>query len=136
MHTGHTLHAHPHRINTLHTHTHAHYQHTQTQTHHTHTSKAYGSHTKHSYCHPANQDWDACAPLRRLSLVQANPSGAGIVTHRRSQEERPLNPRFHNGLNTAKRDKDSWVFASPVNSRYPLMLQLGGLLPQLTPGPH
>jgi len=31
-----------------------------------------------------NQHWDACAPLRRLSLVQANPSGAGLVTHRRT----------------------------------------------------
>ena len=28
------------------------------------------------------------------------------------------------------------VFASPVNTRYPLMLQLGGPLPQLTPGHH
>ena len=26
------------------------------------------------------------------------------------------------------------AFASPVNTRYPLMLYLGGLLPQLTPG--
>jgi len=25
-----------------------------------------------------NQHWDACAPLRRLSLVLANPPGAGI----------------------------------------------------------
>jgi len=30
-----------------------------------------------------NQHWDACAPLRHLSLVQANPPGAGIVTNRR-----------------------------------------------------
>ena len=28
------------------------------------------------------------------------------------------------------------TFASPVYTRYPLMLQLGGLLPQLAPGPH
>ena len=37
-------------------------------------------------------------------------------------------------LNTAKQDKDSWTFASPVNTRYPLMLKLGGLLSQLTLG--
>jgi len=35
---------------------------------------------------------------------------------------------------TAKPDKDSWAFASPVYTGYPLMSQLGGLLPQLTPG--
>ena len=44
---------------------------------HTHTHKASGSHAKHSYCRPVNQHWDACAPLRHLSLVQANPPGAG-----------------------------------------------------------
>jgi len=46
---------------------------------HTHTSKAYGSHAKHSYCCPVNQHWDACAPLRDSSFVQANPPGAGLV---------------------------------------------------------
>ena len=44
------------------------------------------------------------------------------------------NLKFHNNPNTAKQDKDSWAFASPVNTRYPLMLQLGGLLSQVTPG--
>ena len=41
-------------------------------------SKAYDSLAEHSYCCPVNQHWDACAPLRR---VQANPPGAGLVTH-------------------------------------------------------
>ena len=40
----------------------------------------------------------------------------------------------HNDLNTTKRVKNSWAFTSPVGTRYSLMLQLGGLLPQLTPG--
>jgi len=58
------------------------YTHTNTHTL-THTqskqsqSKAYGSHAKHSYCCPVDQHWDACAPFRHLSLVQANPLGAG-----------------------------------------------------------
>ena len=33
-------------------------------------SKAYGNRAKHSYCHPVNQHWDACAPLGHLNLVQ------------------------------------------------------------------
>jgi len=47
-------------------------------------SKVYGSYVKHGYCYPVNEHWDACAPLRHSSLVQANPSGAGLVTHRRT----------------------------------------------------
>ena len=43
-------------------------------------------------------------------------------------------PKVPQQPHTAKQDKDSWVFASPVYTRYPLMSQLGGLLPQLTPG--
>ena len=71
-------------------------------------------------------NWDACAPLRHLSLVQANPPGAGPVTHRRSYDEKSRNPKFYNNFSTSKYTKDS--FASSVNTRYPLMLQL--------PGPH
>ena len=89
-HTDIKLHIHMHVC--MHTQTH---RHTDTQTHthtyllhHMHTkqskSKAHSSHTKHSYCHPTNQHWDACAPLRLLSLVQANPPGGGLVTHRRT----------------------------------------------------
>ena len=38
---------------------------------------------------------------------------------------------------THYQDKDnSSIFASPVITRYPLMLQLGELLPWLIPGPH
>ena len=43
--------------------------------------KVYGS---HGYCRPVNQHWDACAPLRHLSLVQENPPGEGLVTRRRT----------------------------------------------------
>jgi len=46
-------------------------------------SKAYGSHAEHGYF-PVNQYWDACAPLKHLSLVKANPPGAGLVTRRRT----------------------------------------------------
>ena len=66
-----------------HTHTHTHTRtHARTHTHtHTHIAKQkqslYGSHAKHSYCCPTNQHWDVCAPLRHLSLVQANPPRAG-----------------------------------------------------------
>ena len=62
----------------MHTHT---CTHTHAYTHKASKSKAYGSHAKHSYCRPVNQHWDAYAPLRHLSLVQANPLGAGLVTH-------------------------------------------------------
>jgi len=83
-----------------------------------------------------NQHWDACAPLRHLSLVQANPPGAGLVTHRRTVQvswREVAEPMFHNDPNTTKRVKDSWAFASSDYTWYPLMLQLGELLPQLTP---
>ena len=49
--------------------------------------------------------------------------------------ERLQNLKFYNDPNS-KQDKDSWAFAPPVYTRYPLMLQLGGLLPWLTRGPH
>ena len=52
-----------------------------------------------------------------------------------SHGERSHNLKFHNDPNS-KRDKDSWEFASPVYTRYPLMLQLDGLLPWLTRGPN
>ena len=99
--------------------------------------KAYGSHVKLSRCRQVNQHWDACAPLRHLSLVQANSPGAGLVTRRRTVQVSQIEvvePKVPQRPHTSKRDKDSWAFASPVYTRYPLMLQLGGLLPQLTPG--
>ena len=37
-----------------------------------------------------------------------------------------MEPKFHNNLKTAKRDKDSWEFASPVNTRYPLIYGTAG----------
>jgi len=99
-----------------------------------HVSKTYGSHARHSYCCPAD---NACVPIRHFSLVEANPPGAGLVTTgglSKSHGERSRNLKFFNDSNTTKQDNDSWEFASPVYARYPLMLQLGGLLPQLTPG--
>ena len=106
---------------------------------HTIQSKAYSSHVKHSHCRPVNQHWDGCAPLRHSSLVQANLPGAGLVTRRRTVQVSQLEvvePKVPQQPHTAKQDKDSWAFASPVYTRYPLMLQLGGLLRQLTPGHH
>ena len=47
-------------------------------------SKASGSPAKHSYCHPVNHHWDSCAPLRHLSLLQANSPGAELITCRRA----------------------------------------------------
>jgi len=40
--------------------------------------------------------------------------------------------KFHNDSNAAKQDKDSCAFASLVYTKYLLVLQLGGLLLQLT----
>ena len=70
--------------------------------------------------------------LYTTQALEANPPRAGLVIRRRTHGGRSRNPKFHNNLNTTKRDKDSWAFASLVNTRYPLMLQLGGLLPQMT----
>ena len=64
-------------------------------------AQAYGRHAKHSYCHPTNQHWGACTPLRHLNLAQTNPPGAG-------QDECP-------GLmEKVSKTKDSWEFASPA----------------------
>jgi len=51
-------------------------------------------------------------PTKGLSMQLGFPERSHI----------PQWPQYH---------KDSWVFTSPVNTRYPLMLQVGGLLPQL-----
>ena len=75
---------------------------------------------------------DPCAPLRH---VQTNPPGAGLVTHRRTVQREVVKHKVHNDLRTTKLDKDSWASASLVNTRYQFMLQLGGMLPQLTLGP-
>ena len=40
-----------------------------------------------------------------------------------------------NDPNTAKLDKDSWAFAYLINTRFPMKLQLGGLLFQSMLGP-
>jgi len=135
----HTLHyRHTHYTTDTHTHTtlqtHIHYTtdtHRHTNTHmHTHKNKPYGSHAKHSfnYCLSVNQHWDAYAPLEHLSLVQANPPGEGLVTHRRSIQvpyERLRNPELHNDPNTIRWGKDNWAFTSPVYTRYPLMFTAG-----------
>jgi len=65
-----------------------------------------------------------------LEPCAANPPGAGLVTCRRPVQV----SRIEIAEPKIPQDKDSWVFVSPVYTRYPLMSQLGGLLPQLTPG--
>jgi len=82
-------------------------------------SKAYGSHVKHSYCCPVNKHWDACASLRNSSLVQANPSGAGLVTHRRTVQV--------SQIEVAEPKVPQW----PHTAR-----TVGHLLPQFTRGTH
>ena len=78
--------------------------------------------------------------LRFQCTTQALQSCAGKPSWSRSSNpqencpgftERSQNQKFHNNPNIAKRDKDIWEFASPVNTRYPLLLQLDRLLPQL-----
>jgi len=70
-----------------------------------------------------------------LEPCAANPPGAGLVTCRRAVQASQIEivePEVPQWPHSAKRDKDSWAFASPVYTRYPMMLQLGGMLPQLT----
>jgi len=69
-----------------------------------------------------------------LEPCVANPPGAGIVAHRRAVQVSWTEPEVPQWPHTTKRDKDSWAFASTVCTRYPLILQLSRLLPQLTPG--
>jgi len=69
-----------------------------------------------SYCCPADQHRNACAPFRHLNLVQENPLGARLVTRRRTVQvswRKVWNLKLHNDPNTTKQDKDSWAFASP-----------------------
>ena len=75
-----------------------------------------------SYCHTVNQCWDFCVPLRHLSLSWASQWLAGGLS--RSHGERLQNLKF----------QQTRAFAFPIYIRYPMMLQLGGLLPKSTPG--
>jgi len=63
-----------------------------------------------------NQHWDACAPL---SLVQANPPGAGLVTHRRTVQVSQIEIAGPNDLTLLNETRT-----------------VGHLLPQFTPGTH
>ena len=101
---------------------------------HTHTqkqSKAYGS----RYTAIITQWTSTGMPgtTQTLNPGAANPPVAGLVTHRRAVPVSWIEiaePEVSQWPHTANRDKDSWVFASPVTPG----TQLGGLLPQLTPG--
>ena len=75
---------------------------------------------------------DSCTPLRHFSLVQANPPGG---THRRTVQVswREWNLKFHNNPTPLSETRTVGHLLPPVNTRYPLMLRLGELLPQLTP---
>jgi len=70
-----------------------------------------------------NQHWGACSPLGHLSPVQANPPGEGLVTCRRTA-----------GLMERGRGTPLRTIGHLLYQIYPLMLQLGRLLPQLTQG--
>jgi len=63
------------------------------------------------------------ATPRRSSLE--NPPGAGLVTCRRAVQVSQIEITEHKvpqQPHIAKRDKDSWAFASPIYTRNPLML--------------
>ena len=51
------------------------------------------------------------------NTIQRTSTGMPMHHLGRSHGERPRNLKFHNDPNTAKRDKDSWAFASPVNTK-------------------
>ena len=55
--------------------------------------------------------------------------------HRRSHGERLQNAKFHNNSNTTKQDKDSWAFASPVNTTYHIDVTTGSA-PCRSPDPQ
>jgi len=87
---------------------------------------------------PSEPALGCLAPLRHLSLVHAeNFPGTGLVTCMRAVQVSRIEivePKVPQLPHTVKGDKGSRVFAFPVFTRYPLMLLLGGLLPQSTPG--
>ena len=79
--------------------------------------------------------WGSKALLKCYEPVLANPSGGGPVPRRWGcsmarmmvwAPEVPPGPHPLVGMDS------SLTFATPVNTRYPLMLQLGGLPPQFT----
>ena len=99
-----------HTIHHTHVQMHAHTPPPPTHTH-THILKSL-QHLKHSYCHPANQYWDACATLRHLSPVQTNPPGTGLPTVEQSRSHGEVMELKDS--NTAKQDKGCWAFAPQV----------------------
>jgi len=64
--------------------------------------------------------------------VRAHTHTAPTLPHYTLHHTTPHHTTLH--YTTTKWDKDSRAFASPVYTMYPLMYQLGGLLPQLTSG--
>ena len=100
-------------------------------------AKASGTHVKHSYYRPANQHWDACALLRHLSLVQANSPGAGLVSNPQGgcpETERSRTQSSTTASTPLSEARTVEYLLPQINTRYPLMLQLGELLSQLTTG--
>ena len=104
---------------------------------HTHKSKVSSCH-QGGHANPLRHR-STRAIIRRYQPVLVNPPGGGLVPHRWGSTmprvmvwalKVPPGPR-------PLADTDSSLtFASQVTTRYLLMLQLSGLLPQLTPGPH
>jgi len=127
-----------------HIHTHAHiHMHTHTlRFQHTHIQMHMQSKVS-SCCQDDHTDSDIGIPawvlIRCYESVLANPLGGELVycwwgcTMPRVMVWAPKVPQGSRPLV----DMDSSLtFTSPVITRYPLMLQLGGLFPQLAPGPH
>ena len=83
---------------------------------------------QNSYDHPVNKHWDIFAALRHMSLVQANPTWAGLVFHRRRAMSHRCTQTpiciFH------------YVRHGQLRLAYqiPIDVTAGRLLPQLTPG--
>ena len=107
---------------------------------HTHTRSLHTSHTKQTKQSKAceTQLLPPSEPTLGCLCTCASKSFWGratIVTHRRSHGERLQNPKFHNNSNTTKQDKDSWAFASPVNTTYHIDVTTGSA-PCRSPGPQ
>ena len=133
----HVMHTHMH-IHTTHTHTTHTTLHTHTL-HYTHTNTTHTEHKKQSLRQPcrtqllliSEPELGYLCTTTALEPCAGKSSweSAGELSMSHGERSRSLN--FHNDPNTTKWDE---AFASPVYTRYLLMLQLGGLLLQLTLG--
>jgi len=88
---------------------------------------------------PPSDNTGMLGTTQTLEPSATNPPGAGLVTRRRTVQVSQIEvaePKLHNGLVLLNKRWTVEHLLPQIYTRYPLMLQLGGLLPQFTLGTH